>query len=60
MLETWEQAKIERLEDRVRDLERKNWERSTRTLQWAMYAYVAVWIAVVAATIATGIAHHGH
>jgi len=60
MLEAWEQAKIERLEKRVDDLERKNWERSDRTFHWIMRGYTAALIALTIAAIALSASHPGH
>jgi CHASE3 domain sensor protein len=60
MWETWEQAKIERLEARIADLERKNWERSDRIFRWTLYAVMAVYIALVVAAVALGASHPDH
>jgi hypothetical protein len=60
MWETWEQAQIKRLEDRVEKLERKNWERSDRIFRWTMYGYTALAIALAIAAVAIGASNPNH
>jgi hypothetical protein len=60
MWESWEQAKIERLEDRVADLERKNQERSDRIFRWTMFAYMTAIIGLSIAAALVGASHPTH
>lgn len=60
MLETWERAQIERLESRIADLERKNWERSDRNFRWIMNAYVVAIIGLTIAAVILDASHPGH
>ena len=59
-MERWEQAQIDRLEKRVDQLERKNWERSFFTFRLIMYGYVVAFAALAIATIVLGASHPGH
>ena len=56
----WEKARIDRLEVRVDQLERKNWERSARTLQLVMYGLTAAAVALNIVAIAIAASNPGH
>lgn len=60
MWETWERARVERLEERIAKLERKNWERSERIFHWVFYGLMVVYIALVIAVVAIGASDPGH
>jgi hypothetical protein len=59
-MEKWEQARIERLEDRIVWLERKNWERSDFTFRLTMYGLTAALVVLTLVAIAASAAHPGH
>jgi hypothetical protein len=59
-MEKWEQARIERLEDRIVMLERKNWERSDFTFRLIMYCFTAAFVVLTLVAIAVSAAHPGH
>ncbi|HEX6753044.1 MAG TPA: hypothetical protein VF093_05605 [Solirubrobacterales bacterium] len=51
-METWEQARIDRLEARVDQLERKDWERRDFTFRLIMYGLTAAMVVLNIVTIA--------
>jgi hypothetical protein len=51
-MEKWEEARIERLEDRIVMLERKNWERSDFTFRLIMYGFTAAFVVLTLVAIA--------
>jgi quinol-cytochrome oxidoreductase complex cytochrome b subunit len=59
-METWEQARIDRLENRVEQLERKNWERADFTFRLVMYGLTAAVVVLNIVTIAIAAGHPGH
>jgi hypothetical protein len=59
-MEKWEEARIERLEDRIVMLERKNWERSDFTFRLAMYGLTAAFVVLTLVAIAVSAAHSSH
>jgi hypothetical protein len=59
-MERWEQAQIDRLEKRVAQLERKNWERSTRAFQLTMYGFTAAFVVLAIVAVAVGATHPAH
>jgi hypothetical protein len=59
-MEKWEQARIERLEDRIVLLERKNWERSDFTFRLIMYGLTVAFVVLTLVAIAFSAAHPGH
>ncbi len=60
MWETWERARVERVEERIAKLERKNWERSEQIFRWVFYGLMAVNIALIVAAVAIGVSDPGH
>jgi hypothetical protein len=58
-METWEESRINRLEDRINRIERKEWQRREAILRLITNAFVVATIvlAVVAVVFA---ATHGH
>lgn len=59
-MKTWEEARINRLEDRIDRLERKDWERRDFILRWIVNGLSAVMIilSIVAVVLsATGPGH---
>jgi len=59
-MEKWEQARIDRLEDRVFQLECKNWERSTRVFQLVMYGLTAAFVILAFVFVAVHASHPAH
>jgi hypothetical protein len=59
-METWEEARINRLEDRVDRIERKEWERRDFILRLAMHGLTATMVAVSIASIVLSILHVTH
>jgi hypothetical protein len=59
-MEKWEEARIERLEDRIVLLERKNWERSDFTFRLVMYGFTAAFVVLTLVAIVVSAAHPGH
>lgn len=59
-MEKWEQARIDRLEDRVAHLERKNWERSDFTFRLIMHGLTAAFVVLAIVAIAVSASHPAH
>ncbi len=59
-METWEEARINRLEDRVDRIERKEWERRDFILRLTMHGLTAVMVAVSIASIILSILRATH
>ena len=59
-MEKWEQARIERLEDRIVLLERKNWERSDFTFRLIVYGLTSAFVILTLVANAVSAAHPGH
>jgi quinol-cytochrome oxidoreductase complex cytochrome b subunit len=59
-METWEQARIDRLEHRVQQLERKSWERADFTFRLIMYGLTAAVVVLNIVTIAIAASNPGH
>lgn len=58
-METWEQARIDRLEARVDQLERKDWERRDFTFRLVMYGLTAAMVVLNIVTIAIAASNPG-
>jgi hypothetical protein len=59
-MEKWEQAQIDRLEKRVGQLERKNWERSDLAFRLIMYGFAAAFVVLALIAIAVSASHPAH
>lgn len=59
-METWEKARIDRLETRVDQLERKSWERADFTFRLIMYGLTAALVVLNIVTIAIAAGSPGH
>jgi hypothetical protein len=59
-MESWEEARINRLEDRIDRIERKEWERRDLALRVAMYVLTAITVAVSIASIVLSIIRATH
>jgi hypothetical protein len=59
-MEAWEEARINRLEDRIDRLERKDWERRDFILRWIVNGLTAAMILISIAAIALSATHPGH
>jgi hypothetical protein len=59
-METWEEARINRLEDRVDRIERKELERRDFILRLVMHGLTAIMVAVSIASIVLSIARAAH
>lgn len=59
-METWEEARINRLEDRIDRIERKEWERRDFILRLIMHGLSAATIAVSIASIVFSIIRATH
>lgn len=59
-METWEEARINRLEDRVDRLERKDWERRDFILRWVVNGLTAVMIVLSIAALIFSATQPGH
>jgi quinol-cytochrome oxidoreductase complex cytochrome b subunit len=58
-MKTWEQARIDRLEHRVDQLERKSWERADFTFRLVMYGLTAAMVVLNIVTIAIAASSSG-
>ncbi len=56
-MEAWEKARIDRLEVRVDQLERKNWERADFTFRLIMYGLTAAMVVLNIVMIAIAASH---
>jgi hypothetical protein len=56
-MESWEEARINRLEDRVDRIERKEWERREFILRLIMHGFTAIMVAVSIASVIIGATH---
>jgi hypothetical protein len=56
-MEAWEEARINRLEDRLDQLERKEWERRDFILRLIMHGFTAITVALSIASIVLSAAH---
>jgi hypothetical protein len=59
-MEKWEQARIERLENRIVWLERKSWERSDFAFRLIVYGLTSAFVVLTLVAIAVSVAHPGH
>ncbi len=59
-METWEEARINRLEDRVDRIERKEWERRDFILRLMMHGLTAITVAISIASIVLSILRVAH
>jgi len=59
-MEAWEEARINRLEDRIDRIERKEWERRDFILRLIMHGLSATLVAVSIASIVLSILHATH
>ncbi|HEY7951141.1 MAG TPA: hypothetical protein VID51_09975 [Solirubrobacterales bacterium] len=59
-MEAWEKARVDRLEVRVDQLERKNWERADFTLRLIMYGLTAAIVVLNIVMIAIAASNPGH
>jgi hypothetical protein len=59
-VETWEEARINRLEDRMDRLELKERERRDFTFRLIMHGFTAMTVAVSIASIVLSIIHAAH
>ena len=59
-METWEEARINRLEDRIDRLERKDWERRDFILRWIVNSLTAVMIVLSIVAVVLSATHPGH
>jgi len=59
-MEKWELARIDRLEDRIDQFDRKNWERSSRNFLLIIYGVSAAMILLAIATIVLSASHLGN
>jgi hypothetical protein len=59
-METWEESRINRLEDRIDRLERKDWERRDFILRLIMHGLSATMVVLSIASIVLSIIHATH
>jgi hypothetical protein len=59
-MESWEEARINRLEDRIDRIERKEWERRDFVLRLTMHGLTATMVAVSIASIVLSILRATH
>ncbi|HEU4735790.1 MAG TPA: hypothetical protein VFS48_02030 [Solirubrobacterales bacterium] len=59
-MEAWEEVRINRLEDRVDRLERKDWERRDFILRWIVNGLTAVMIVLSIVAIVLSATQPGH
>jgi hypothetical protein len=59
-MKTWEEARINRLEDRVERIERKEWERRDFYMRLVMHILTALMVAVSIASIVLSIIRATH
>jgi len=59
-MEAWEKARLDRLETRVDQLERKSWERADFTFRLVMYGLTAALVVLNIVTIAIAASSPGH
>jgi NADPH-dependent curcumin reductase CurA len=59
-METWEESRIARLEDRIDRLERKEWERRDYIFRLIMHGLTATMVLLSIASIALSIIHATH
>jgi hypothetical protein len=59
-MESWEEARINRLEDRLSRLERKDWERRDFFFRLIMNSFAAAMIALSIAAIVLSAVHAAH
>lgn len=59
-METWEEARINRLEDRIDRIERKEWERRDFILRWVVNGLTAVMVVLSIVTIVLSATSPGH
>jgi hypothetical protein len=60
MMEKWEQDRVDRLENRIAKLERKNWERADFTFKLIMYGLMGAFIALTVIAVAVSASHPPH
>lgn len=59
-MEAWEEARINRIEDRIDRIERKEWERRDFILRLVMHGFTAIMVVVSIASIVLSIARAAH
>jgi len=59
-MEAWEHGQIDRLEERVYQLERKNWERADFTFRVVMHSLAAAIVVLAIASIILSASHPAH
>jgi hypothetical protein len=59
-METWEEARINRLEDRISRIERREWKRREAIFRLITNAFVVAMIVLATAAVVLAAAHHGH
>lgn len=57
---SWEEARIDRLEERLNRIERKEWERREAVLRFLINGVVLASIIFTTVMITLAIAHHAH
>jgi len=59
-MEKWEQARVDRLEDRIAQIERKNWERSDFTFRLIVNGLTAAIVILAIVTIVLSASNPGN
>jgi hypothetical protein len=59
-MEAWEEARMNRIEDRIDRLERKDWERRDFILRWIVNGLTATMIVLSIAAVVLSATHPGH
>jgi hypothetical protein len=59
-MDRWEEKRIDRLEDRVVQLERKNWERSDFAFRLIMHGLTAVFVVLTVVAVVISALHSAH
>ena len=59
-MDSWEEARINRLEERIDRIERKEWERRDFILRLVMHGMTALMVAISIASVVISATHPGH
>jgi len=59
-MDSWEEARLNHLEERIDRIERKEWERRDFTLRLVMHGLTALMVAISIASIVIGVIQPGH
>ena len=59
-MDRWEEARINRLEERLDQIERKEWERRDFILRLVMHGLTALMVAISITSVVIGATHPGH